>query len=397
MVEKAEEFYAWAVDRLIRGQTYGSCAQALNDFLLQKYRKNTSYHHQALINLLYSLAKLRQNNPDIDFLHRLIVEELGWEQFVAFLVLREIFQTVTKISIIGKLYSPEHGKLKADPLRILVTPEVGSEMSSSLFRHSPESLSAAQNSLEELSAPGGDPIPYYSLMGGLLGCVGTTGPSSLETLQTLFQPNGQKAWDYNIGFPEGEEQEKVQSPLSWKASPGKPQAQAEGYQSESYRLTSPPRPEASPERSMGIGKTFPQSTGLEREGDLAIRRSMSTLIGKFIEAILGDRGREVEAAKTKMHAIVNRKCQNLLTTVFAGDKTKFMRLLMVAGEGHKDAVAVDEAFSRYDRLRESEKNPPEKLTQEFLKGILKIEYLASQISNLIMYSTTPIEEIIKYR
>ena len=69
---------------------------------------------------------------------------------------------------------------------------------------------------------------------------------------------------------------------------------------------------------------------------------MSALIGKFIDAIMDDDPKEEGRSQTKlkMHAIVNRKCQNLLTSVFASDRLKFQKLLMLRSESLKDIKAI---------------------------------------------------------
>lgn len=138
----------------------------------------------------------------------------------------------------------------------------------------------------------------------------------------------------------------------------------------------------------------------DNELNLLIRRRMSALIGKFIDAIM-DEDPKIDnrtQTKLKMHAIVNRKCQNLLTSIFGGDKMKFQELLMHKVSSSKEAMSVDEAFDRYAIIkREGTENTNDKTVNDFLKGILKIDYLANHISNLIMYTTTPLEEIIRYR
>ena len=151
----------------------------------------------------------------------------------------------------------------------------------------------------------------------------------------------------------------------------------------------------------------PTKTPLDTDLNLFLRRRMSTLIGKqdranhrFIDAIMDDDAKIENKAqmKLKMHAIVNRKCQNLLTSVFATEKMKFQKLLMIKLESARDALAVDETFERYESLKnEGMDQSGEKKANDFLKGILKIDYLANHISNLIMYSTTPLDDIIRYR
>lgn len=102
LVEKLEEIYSHTTDKLIRGQLHPSCADAVSDFLWTKYQKNTNYFHQALINILYSVSRLSAGNEDIIFFQKLLLEELNLNQFVGFLCLREIFQSVTKLTIMGK-------------------------------------------------------------------------------------------------------------------------------------------------------------------------------------------------------------------------------------------------------------------------------------------------------
>ena len=151
---------------------------------------------------------------------------------------------------------------------------------------------------------------------------------------------------------------------------------------------------------LGGPQTSSGRTPYDSDLNLLLRKKMSALIGKFIDAIMDDdpKADGRTQSKLKMHAIVNRKCQNLLTSVFASDRLKFQKLLMLKSESPKDLKAIDETYERYDGLRsEGIDQSSEKKSNDFLKGILKIDYLANQISNLIMYSTTPLEEIVRFR
>lgn len=60
------------------------------------------YYHQGLINLLYSVKKLN-NNEDLLMFDRFVQEQYSFQQFVSFLTYREIFQSLTKIIIFGRL------------------------------------------------------------------------------------------------------------------------------------------------------------------------------------------------------------------------------------------------------------------------------------------------------
>lgn len=60
------------------------------------------YYHQGLINLLYSVKKLN-NNEDLLMFDRFVHEQYSFQQFVSFLTYREIFQSLTKIIIFGRL------------------------------------------------------------------------------------------------------------------------------------------------------------------------------------------------------------------------------------------------------------------------------------------------------
>ncbi len=119
----------------------------------------------------------------------------------------------------------------------------------------------------------------------------------------------------------------------------------------------------------------PTKGPLDTDLNLLLRRRMSALIGKFIDAIMDEDSRvdNKSQMKLKMHAIVNRKCQNLLTTIFGGERAKFQKLLMVKVESTKDARSVDEAFDRYENLKsEGIDQSNDKKINDFLKGILKV-------------------------
>jgi hypothetical protein len=47
------------------------------------------------------LQKLKAGNEDIEFFDNFLSQKFNFSQFVAFLVFREIFQSVTKITIMG--------------------------------------------------------------------------------------------------------------------------------------------------------------------------------------------------------------------------------------------------------------------------------------------------------
>lgn len=115
LAEKIEEIYHYIVDRLIRGQSYSSCGDGVQDFMWHKYQKNTVYFHQGLINLLYSLKRLTRGNEDVVFFDKMVLDEFNFNQFLSFLIYREVFQTVTKVTIIGSLCSPRARKAENRP------------------------------------------------------------------------------------------------------------------------------------------------------------------------------------------------------------------------------------------------------------------------------------------
>jgi hypothetical protein len=128
LTEKIEEIYHYIVDRLIRGQNFLSCGDGVQDFMWHKYQKNTVYFHQGLINLLYSLKRLTRGNEDVAFFDKMVLEEFNFNQFLSFLIYREIFQTVTKITIVGSRPSPKNTKSSRS------TPRGSSSISKSLTR-----------------------------------------------------------------------------------------------------------------------------------------------------------------------------------------------------------------------------------------------------------------------
>lgn len=476
LVEKLEEIYSHTTDKLIRGHMHPSCADAVSDFLWTKYQKNTNYFHQALINILYSVSRLSTGNDDIICFQRLLLEELNLNQFVGFLCLREIFQSVTKLTIMGRIeITEDHDKLRLDPTRILVASEVAQEMVSIFFQNNPDELEVIRGELGDFFA-GKESLPYFSLMNYLVKLEVLVKTDQLNNLRSIFQPETMKEWDHDIGYPKDQtgagrnriranpgtnystSKNQTSSPPSWRgtkqlgsllpdvdlngdiddAQENIPRISAYQTENPDYKLASEEKTNSPNKRLSGMsgpnqneelstnrllnlkgtGGGQPQMSGMQypdglggpqtssgrtpydSDLNLLLRKKMSALIGKFIDAIMDDdpKADGRTQSKLKMHAIVNRKCQNLLTSVFASDRLKFQKLLMLKSESPKDLKAIDETYERYDGLRsEGIDQSSEKKSNDFLKGILKIDYLANQISNLIMYSTTPLEEIVRFR
>jgi hypothetical protein len=74
-------------------------------------------------------------------------------------------------------------------------------------------------------------------------------------------------------------------------------------------------------------------------------------------------------------SVVNRKCQNLLTSIFSGNKANFIRLLMMRRESGSVAVNVDEIFYRWNEFKDrSPINVDEKSANEYLKKILRVNF-----------------------
>lgn len=347
------------------------------------------------------------------------------------------------------------------------------------FQNNPDELEVIRNELVDFFA-GKESLPYYSLMNYLLKLEVLVKTDQLKNLRSIFQPESQKDWDHDIGYPKDraggnnrvrnstgvyQSGNKLQtsSPPSWRAAKNNqgwlisdpdPTGDIEdaqeniprisAYQTENpdYKLASEEKTSSPNKRlssmsmnnqneelstnrllnlkgpinsqgtggGLGGGTQYPDGLGgpqtssgrspHDTDLNLLLRKRMSALIGKFIDAIMDDdpKAEGRSQTKLKMHAIVNRKCQNLLTSVFASDRLKFQKLLMLRSESLKDIKAIDETYERYESLRgEGIEQSSEKKSNEFLKGILKIDYLANQISNLIMYSTTPLEEIVRFR
>jgi hypothetical protein len=87
---------------MIKGQNYNSAADCVSDYMWTKYQRNTAYYHQALINLLYSAKKLTKGNEDVVLFDKFLLDQVSFPQFVSFLTLREIFQNITKLTIMGR-------------------------------------------------------------------------------------------------------------------------------------------------------------------------------------------------------------------------------------------------------------------------------------------------------
>ena len=339
-----------------------------------------------------------------------------------------------------------------DPTRILISREVSQEMAS--IYDSAESLGEPLiNSIDQLYQNRQN-APYYELIGYLLAQPTCLEDDQLNRLRRIFRPEEQKEWDYNIGYDKTGDKnlasakkniqspsvqnkldlqgksdiEEKKSPISsfnqtreLKAGETIPEANEE-TDFEEYRISSPqvkgikseesglnnrisalPTSASKFERTRGP-KLVASQVEYGKQGDnelnAMLRRKLGQLIIKFLDAVV-DEDPKIEyktQTKTKLHAIVNRKCQNLLTSVFTGEKNQFQKLLMMKVDSTKDAISIDEIFDRYDIIKaEGIENLGEKRSTDFLKGMLKMDRLASHISNLIMYSTTPLEEIVRYR
>lgn len=104
LVEKIEAIYSYGAGKITRGAKNPTCSGFVCDYLWNKYDQNQAHFHQALINLLYSVQKLKGTNEDIGFFDTFLIEEKSNIQFFTFLLLREIFQNITKIHIFCNLF-----------------------------------------------------------------------------------------------------------------------------------------------------------------------------------------------------------------------------------------------------------------------------------------------------
>lgn len=309
-------------------------------------------------------------------------------------------------------------------------------------------------------------LPYYDLMMFLIN-LDVCRSNQIAKLKSLFKPAIKKEWDYNIGFPKDADDSTPAHNIRSSSHTGKKvQAKADVDNDEEpergissftktvhpdidqessakkladteqldsidrekinrpsdsdnrqprYRSTNQPT-RVVDERSdrfmrpglagPGYQDRHPSYSQVDNDLTALLRKRMSQIISRFIDAVVDDDARieNKTHVKVKLNAIVNRKCQNLLTSIFAGEKPKFQKLLMMKVESSKDAIAVDDTFDRFDLIKsEGLENLQDKRVNDFLKGLLKvdssdeIDYLANHISNLIMYTTTPLEDIVRYK
>lgn len=350
---------------------------------------------------------------------------------------------------------PDKEKLLIDPTRILISREVAAEMSA-IYERSELEIGGEISSHVAEHFESIKNEPYYSLMTYLLSLEACSDELQVERLRQIFKPEVKQDWDYNIGYSKKEKEgtksrnrgspsaqarqtASVQGGEDRTANRGGPisafnqtgdsamaggvipEANEEGDQDD-YKLTAESKGRRIEERNSpsrvlsmqpGPAQSFDRSRAAkqvvsqvefgkpgESELNSLLRRKMSQLIVKFLDAVI-DEDPKIEnktQTKTKLHAIVNRKCQNLLTSVFSTEKNQFQKLLMMKVDSTKDAISVDEIFDRYQIIKsEGMENLADKKATDFLKGMLKMDKLAGQISNLIMYSTTPLEEIVRFR
>lgn len=121
MIERIEAVYSYGSAKLFRGDRDITVHNTITDFFWDKYGKEEFNVLQALSTLLYSLEKLRGNNEDISFFYTFVTERRTKKFYLVFLLLREIFQNLTRITFFGKIFfMKEMEKLKLILLELLL-------------------------------------------------------------------------------------------------------------------------------------------------------------------------------------------------------------------------------------------------------------------------------------
>lgn len=182
LIERIEAIYSYGANKITRGVSNPTCPNFVTDFLWNKYEQNQAHFHQALINLLYSVEKLKASNEDISFFDTFLVEERTAKHFFIFLLLREIFQNITKIHIFY------NGKLKTDPSRIIISKEVADEMLVISVRGEENLVNKGRSALDIFYSDK-ENADYYDLMDFLLQTLGAESYDPAEAVRYLFDNN----------------------------------------------------------------------------------------------------------------------------------------------------------------------------------------------------------------
>lgn len=448
MTEKMEQCYNAATNDWVQKRNDNLQFARSIDSLLQKiYSKSRNVYQQNLMNLLYSAEKL-DNYLDVQMFLWFVDGRYSQKQFLWYILFRQIFSEVTKIDLFA------HNKLKTDPTKLILTREVCEEMLLLGLGDKGELLNKVRSERDK-EFDRNNYIEYHIFMKIIVETIpesDQTSPS--EVLHRLFfmpqeskQNFGNDSQDSKDNIPVDEvldlmDKSKPQGALrdGTFTSPERPLdvvdrngstvkpkndwSKSKEKSLDKSRDNTEPRI-AGRERSKSKGSTQGLASPSKRKvgginggrgGDFYIgldecnqsdiqlyfRAHFTCLIERFIDSILEDKkgpSRDQTYTEEEMRAnilsVVNRKCQNLLTAIFSGNRANFIRLLMMRRESGAVAVNVDEIFYRWNEFRDrSPINVDEKSANEYLKKILRIEQLATNISRYILYTTCNLSDIL---
>lgn len=118
LMRKIEFFYNKQFEAFSRAKSRSALyiPKVITEFLAEKYKGSPGYFHQALVNLLYTVEKHR-DEPEIGLFRDFLIEKPGSSQLLFYIYLRQITKIVT-----GHFFL-NHKANEADPLKLKISKE----------------------------------------------------------------------------------------------------------------------------------------------------------------------------------------------------------------------------------------------------------------------------------
>ena len=445
MIEKIEQCY-WSATQewMAKSNQKIKFSHSIENLYAKLYPSKAVYN-QNLMNLLYTAEKQSANYLDVIVFFKFICEKYSQNQFMFYLLFRHIFSEVTKI----ELYT--HSKLKTDPNKLILTREVCDEMLQTGFKDNQNLINAVRK-FSDPEIEQNNYIEYHVFMKMIIEVLrGNTTADPAEILNNLVfatetaKPQREKEEEFikpnfedfdSVQNPELSNYKKKKtpsvSPLKPKDKHHKPSVEFNVQSNEksptrhptqnSAKQTNPnsakkrshakdkfPKVQVSASKKAGAnnngeGGEFYIGTDekAQSEIELFFRGQFTLLLSRFIESVQADQDPSTRDANVVMSeqkgillSVVNRKCQNLLTALFSGNRANFIRLLNVKSSAGTIAVNLDDIYFKWGFYKTKKiKEVDEKACVEYLKKILKIEQLVSNITRYIMYATNDLASFV---
>lgn len=163
LVVRIEQIYDLSTSRIGAGQLNPSCAVFTQETFNAAYSGHPKACNQSLLNFLYSVSKLKQNdkNLDVQWFDSFLRETVGLNAFCIFLLARLQFQRILEKDIVQRQL------LKVDPICTELSIDLMWELLSRIERAFDGHINIGEifaEKLEEVEKSGNPKLDYYEFM-----------------------------------------------------------------------------------------------------------------------------------------------------------------------------------------------------------------------------------------